>query len=203
MLTGVHLGSWGHDLSPRLHLRHLVEAILAETQVPRLRLSSLEPWDLDEGFFELWANPRLCRQLHLPLQSGSAPTLRRMVRKTTPEAYADLLLAARKTIPGVAITTDVITGFPGESEAEFAESLAFVRAMQFAAGHVFTYSPRAETAGARLPAQVPHPVRKARQRARCALHWRKRLKSIAQSTSVKCCQCSGSPLRPWDPKVGA
>ena len=81
VLTGVHLGSWGQDLSPSLHLRHLVAAILRETDIPRLRLSSLEPWDLDASFFELWANPRLCRHLHLPLQSGCAATLRRMSRK--------------------------------------------------------------------------------------------------------------------------
>jgi threonylcarbamoyladenosine tRNA methylthiotransferase MtaB len=162
VLTGVHLGSWGHDLSPRSDLRRLIEAILSDTDVPRLRLSSLEPWDLDEGFFELWENPRLCRQLHLPLQSGSAATLRRMARKVTPETYADLVAAARRNIPGVAITTDVITGFPGESEAEFAESLAFVGAMRFAAGHVFTYSPRQGTAAANMPDQVLHAVRKER-----------------------------------------
>jgi threonylcarbamoyladenosine tRNA methylthiotransferase MtaB len=162
VLTGVHLGSWGQDLSPRLHLRDLVEAILKGSDTPRLRLSSLEPWDLDAHFFELWKDPRLCRQLHLPLQSGSAATLRRMARKTTPQAYANLVAAARKAIPGIAITTDIITGFPGESEQEFTESLGFVRAMRFAGGHVFTYSPRAETAAAKMPGQVPEPLRKER-----------------------------------------
>lgn len=162
VLTGVHLGSWGHDFSPALHLRDLVGAILDETQVPRLRLSSLEPWDLDADFFRLWENPRLCRQLHLPLQSGCADTLRRMARKNTPRAFADLVAAARAAIPEVAITTDVIAGYPGESEAEFQESLAFVRQMRFAAGHVFTYSARPGTAAARLPGQVPHAVRKER-----------------------------------------
>ncbi len=122
----------------------------------------MEPWDLAADFFSLWKDPRLCRHLHLPLQSGSAETLRRMARKTTPEAYAGLVEAARKAIPGVAITTDVIVGFPGESEAEYAASLAFVAAMQFAGGHVFTYSARPGTAAARMPAQVPHPLRKER-----------------------------------------
>lgn len=162
VITGVHLGSWGQDLSPQLNLRHLVQAILADTNVPRLRLSSLEPWDLEDSFFELWENPRLCRQLHLPLQSGSAYTLRRMARKTTPQAFAHLVAIARQVIPGIAITTDVITGFPGESESEFAESLAFVRSMRFAAGHVFTYSPRPHTAAAKMSAQVPLSVRKER-----------------------------------------
>ncbi|MEW5869710.1 MAG: MiaB/RimO family radical SAM methylthiotransferase [Chloroflexota bacterium] len=162
VLTGVHLGSWGQDLSPALHLRHLVRAILDGTAVPRLRLSSLEPWDLDAAFFELWDDARLCRHLHLPLQSGSAAVLRRMARKTNPPAYARLVARARAAIPGVAITTDLIAGFPGESQAEFAESLAFVQEIGFADGHVFTYSPRPGTAAARLPEQVPPPVRKQR-----------------------------------------
>ena len=162
VLTGVHLGSWGHDLTPPLHLRHLVQEILRHTDVPRLRLSSLEPWDLDAEFFGLWADGRLCRHLHLPLQSGSAATLRRMARKTNPEAFASLVAAARLAIPGVAITTDVIAGFPGESETEFAESLELVRRMRFAGGHVFTYSARPGTAASRMPGQVPHPLRKER-----------------------------------------
>ena len=162
VLTGVHLGSWGYDLSPRLNLQHLVRSILEETSVPRLRLSSLEPWDLDEDFFALWENSRLCRHLHLPLQSGSATVLRRMVRKTTPREYANLVASARAAVAGIAITTDVITGFPGESETEFMESLAFVREMEFAGGHVFTFSARDGTAAARMQEQVTHPLRKQR-----------------------------------------
>jgi threonylcarbamoyladenosine tRNA methylthiotransferase MtaB len=85
-----------------------------------------------------------------------------MARKTTPESFSQLVAAARAACPEIAITTDVIVGFPGETEAEFEESLAFIRAMQFAGGHVFTYSARPETAAARMPGQVPHPVRKER-----------------------------------------
>jgi len=162
VLTGVHLGSWGQDFPKPLHLKDLVQAILKETDAPRLRLSSLEPWDLDEDFFSLWEDARLCRHLHLPLQSGSKATLRRMARKTTPKSFADLVEAARNAVPGIAITTDVITGFPGESEAEFAESLAFVTEMHFAGGHVFTYSARPGTAAARMPGQVAHGTRKDR-----------------------------------------
>ena len=139
-----------------------MQAILAESDVPRLRLSSLEPWDLDFDFFSLWEDPRLCRHLHLPLQSGSAATLRRMARKTTPESFAALAAAARQAVPDMAITTDIITGFPGESPSEFAESLDFVRAMRFADGHVFTYSARPGTAAARMPGQVPQALRKER-----------------------------------------
>jgi threonylcarbamoyladenosine tRNA methylthiotransferase MtaB len=162
VLTGVHLGSWGGDFSPQQQLSDLVRLILRHTDIPRLRLSSLEPWDLDEASFSLWEHRRLARHLHLPLQSGSAQTLRRMARSTTPRDYAQLVELARAAIPGVAITTDVIVGFPGETPDEFEESLAFVGDMAFAGGHVFTYSARPGTAAARLPGQVPHPVRKAR-----------------------------------------
>jgi len=162
VLSGVHLGSWGRDFGSRL--RDLIGAILQETEVPRLRLSSLEPWDLDAEFFSLWENPRLMPHLHLPLQSGCAATLRRMARKTTPEAFRSLVSAARRAIPEVAITTDLIAGFPGETEAEFAESLAFVQEMDFAGGHVFTFSPRPATPAARMKGQIPLPLRKERNR---------------------------------------
>jgi len=162
VLTGVHLGSWGHDFAPSQQLHILVQAILKQTEVPRLRLSSLEPWDLDENFFRLWEDPRLCRHLHLPLQSGCTVTLQRMARKTRPDAFAALVAAARAAIPDVAITTDIIVGFPGEDEAEFTESLAFVHAIQFAGGHVFTYSERPGTAAARMTPRLPHPIRKER-----------------------------------------
>lgn len=160
VLTGVHLGSWGYDL--RLHLRDLIQAILRETDVPRLRLSSLEPWDLDEDFFSLWSDKRLMPHLHLPLQSGCESTLKRMARKTTPAFFRGLVAAARKAIPNLAITTDIIAGFPGESEEEFTESLAFVREMNFAGGHVFTYSPRPGTGAARMKGQVRPEMRKKR-----------------------------------------
>jgi threonylcarbamoyladenosine tRNA methylthiotransferase MtaB len=162
VLTGVHLGSWGHDLSPASSLHHLVRAILEETSVTRLRLSSLEPWDLDEDFFTLWEDPRLCRHLHLPLQSGCAATLRRMARKTTPPSFRALVAAARRSIPEIAITTDIIVGFPGETDGEFAESLAFVQEMGFSGGHVFTYSARPGTAAERMPGQIPFELRKKR-----------------------------------------
>jgi threonylcarbamoyladenosine tRNA methylthiotransferase MtaB len=162
VLTGVHLGSWGKDFRTPLHLKDLIEAILKNTDTPRLRLSSLEPWDIDDRFFDLWENSRLCRHLHLPLQSGSAGTLRRMARKVSPASFRALVSSARASIPGLAITTDIITGFPGEDQREFSESLQFVKEMQFAGGHAFTYSARPGTAAALMPDQVPHSVRKER-----------------------------------------
>jgi threonylcarbamoyladenosine tRNA methylthiotransferase MtaB len=160
VLTGVHLGSWGQDFG--LQLRDLVMAILRETDTPRLRLSSLEPWDLDEDFFLLWNDSRLMPHLHLPLQSGCESTLRRMARKTTPASFRALVSAARNTIPHVSITTDIIAGFPGETEDEFTRSLAFVQEMYFAGGHVFTYSPRPGTGAARMKGQVKPEIRKKR-----------------------------------------
>jgi threonylcarbamoyladenosine tRNA methylthiotransferase MtaB len=165
VLTGVHLGSWGLDFPTPQRLADLISTLLAQTSVPRLRLSSLEPWDLESGFFLLWKDPRLCRHLHLPLQSGSETVLKRMARKITPGSFAALVKSARAAIPDVAITTDVIVGFPGETGAEFSETLDFVKSMQFAGGHVFTYSARPGTPAARMNTQVPHQVRKERNAA--------------------------------------
>ena len=160
VLTGVHLGSWGQEWG--MHLRELVRAILDRTETLRLRLSSLEPWDLDADFFQVWEDERLCQHLHLPLQSGCMATLKRMARKTTPASFRDLVAAARKIMPDMAITTDVIAGFPGETDEEFAESLEFIRQMDFAGGHAFSYSPRPGIAAAHLGGQVRHAVRKER-----------------------------------------
>jgi threonylcarbamoyladenosine tRNA methylthiotransferase MtaB len=163
VLTGVHLGSWGHDFGTKLDV--LVRAVLRETDVPRLRLSSLEPWDLDEEFFGLWESPRLCRHLHLPLQSGCPSTLKRMARKTTPKDFRRLVQVARRLMPDVAITTDIIAGFPGETDDEFRESLDFVQSMAFAGGHAFRYSARPGTVAARRTDQVPHAERAQRTHA--------------------------------------
>lgn len=180
ILTGVHLGSWGHDFSPRQQLHHLVQTILRETDIPRIRLSSLEPWDLDDAFFSLWENPRICRQIHVPLQSGCQTTLRRMARKITPDEYAHLIQTVREVCSEIAITTDIITGFPGESDYEFKSSLNFVKKMQFANGHVFTFSARPGTAAASMPNQIPHSLRKERN-----AHMRAALADLTQAYQSK------------------
>ena len=166
VLTGVHLGSWGqnfrHAPNLSLPLSELIKSILKQTSAPRLRLSSLEPWDLESDLFELWRDPRLMPHLHLPLQSGSDTVLRRMRRNTTRDEFRALVAAARDVIPDVAITTDIIAGFPGETEEEFAETLDFVREINFAGGHIFTYSPREGTPAARMKGQLEKKTRKAR-----------------------------------------
>ena len=166
VLTGVHLGSWReHEDKGYSQISVLIRAILDETSTPRLRLSSLEPWELESELFELWRDPRLMRHLHLPLQAGSDTVLRRMRRNTTRYEFRALVNAARDVMPDVAITTDVIAGFPGETEVEFAETLEYVQEIAFADGHIFTYSPRQGTPAARMKGQVDKSTRKARNAA--------------------------------------
>ncbi len=162
VLTGVHLGSYGHDRGQLDGLAQLVQALLQHSDMPRLRLSSLEPWDLAPGFFELWQDPRLCRHLHLPLQSGCDATLKRMRRNTNQEAFRALMHAAREAIPGLRITTDVIVGFPGETDREFATSRAFIEEMSFDGLHVFRYSSRPGTPASRMKNQVSNQVKRGR-----------------------------------------
>jgi threonylcarbamoyladenosine tRNA methylthiotransferase MtaB len=167
VLAGVHLGAWGKDLDIVFGLERLVETVLEGTSIPRLRLSSIEPWEVRPKFFRLWRNGRLCPHLHLPLQSGCAATLSRMRRRTTPEEFARLVAAARTAIPDLAVTSDLIVGFPGESAEEFRESLDFVGRMGFARLHVFRFSPRPGTEAAGMPGALPAPeIRRRSEQAR-------------------------------------
>jgi len=167
VLTGVHVGAYGRDLGT--DLAHLVRLLLERTQVRRLRLSSIEPHDLRPDFLGLWEDARLCPHLHLPLQSGCDATLRRMGRRYTAGEFAALVVRAREAIPDLAVTTDVIVGFPGESDEEFAETLAFVERMDLARVHVFPFSPRPGTPAATMPDQVPPPVIRERHQALTAV----------------------------------
>ena len=169
VLSGVHLGSWGKDFDHKAHLRDLIEEILRQTNVPRLRLSSIEPWDLGESFFSLWEDERMCPHLHLPLQSGSETILRQMARKTTPEKFLRIVEDARAVVPDVAITTDMIVGFPGETDELFEESMQFVRKVDFAGGHIFPFSARPGTAAAKFNDQIPNGIKKRRSAAMRAI----------------------------------
>jgi threonylcarbamoyladenosine tRNA methylthiotransferase MtaB len=163
VLTGVNLGSWGKDLGNSQRLKDLLEYLLQNSTIERIRLSSVEPWDIDGELFELWQDSRMCRHLHLPLQSGSVSELKRMGRKTSPQEFTELVQKARNKIPGLAVTTDIIIGFPGETDEEFQETLSFVRSIDFSGGHVFTYSAREGTAAYLLPGRVNGKI--AQQRA--------------------------------------
>jgi len=161
VLTGTEIGAYN---SGGINLEGLVKRILADTPVPRLRLSSLQPHQISPSFIELWQDERLCPHFHLSLQSGSDTVLKRMKRHYTAADYQHALSLIRDIIPGVSITTDVIVGFPGETEAEFKESLAFCRKMQFARIHVFPFSNRPGTEAEKMPGQVPPAVKKERSR---------------------------------------
>lgn len=171
VLTGVQISEYRGDAegtrgaARAAGLRDLVAAVLSETAVPRLRLTSIAPWDLDKSLLELWSDPRLCRHLHLSLQSGSDTVLRRMRRPYTTAQFAGAVDLAREAIPDVGITTDVIVGFPGESDVEFEHSLAFVERMQFSRAHIFPYSARDGTAAASLPLHVSDSTKDARAKA--------------------------------------
>jgi len=162
VLTGAQLGSWGRDLKPALTLSDLINKILENSYITRLRLSSLEPWEFDDHLLEIITHPRFCRHLHLPLQSGSGSVLKRMARKINPFHYSDLLDKVRDKVPVIAITTDIMVGFPGESEEQFNQSLEYVRKQQFAGGHVFSFSSRPGTPAANFPDSIQFDIKKKR-----------------------------------------
>ncbi len=159
VITGVDLGSYGDDSDALPDLGGLLTRILHETDVERVRVSSLEPGDFKEEWLELWQNPRLCRHLHVPLQAGSASVLERMERKYTPEQFAAMVAACRAAIPDVTITTDVMVGFPGETAEEFDEGYHFIRSIAFDGMHVFKYSKRSGTRAARMEDQVDEAIK--------------------------------------------
>lgn len=165
VLTGTQLGGWGKDFSEKRTISDLVKEILKETDIPQVRLSSIEPWDIDEDFFALLSEPRFCDHLHLPLQSGSSRTLKRMGRRMSPAEYGHLLEQLRSHKDDLAVTTDILVGFPGETQADHLESMHFVQEMQFAGGHVFRYSPRPGTPAALFADQVDEKEKKRRNKA--------------------------------------
>ncbi len=162
ILTGVHLGGYGEDINS--NLIELITTILTSTDIPRLRMGSLEPWDLPEQFFDLFANERLMPHLHLPLQSGSDSVLRRMSRRCKTKEFSSIAEQARQLIPDFNLTTDIIVGFPGETEQEWQESYDFIEASEFGHIHIFTYSPREGTKAANLPNQINNEIKKQRSR---------------------------------------
>ena len=162
ILTGVHVGGYGHDLGT--DLTALLSAVLEETAIPRIRLGSLEPWNIPDRFLTLFDNPRLMPHLHLPLQSGSDTVLRRMGRRCNRKEFARLANTLRENVPNLNITTDIIAGFPGETGEEWRQTLDFCREIGFPHIHVFPYSPRPGTRAATLPEQVPTEMIKQRCR---------------------------------------
>lgn len=163
VFTGIHLGAYGRDFKDGTDLAAAARAVLELPGLSRLRLSSLESIELSPGLLELLRNhPKFSHHLHLPLQAGSDYVLKKMNRHYNREEFAELLANVRQAVPGVAISTDIIVGFPGETEEMFAESLDYIRQLGFSRIHVFPYSPRSGTPAATMPDQVPEPVKKER-----------------------------------------
>ncbi len=162
-LTGTQLGTYGFDLEG-VDLPRLLARILNETDLPRLRVSSLQAHEIGPELLRLWRDSRLCPHFHVPLQSGSEATLRAMRRRYDSAAYRHAVALIRDTVPAAAITTDIIVGFPGEDADAHAASLALAAEMRFADIHVFPYSPRPGTTARYLPG----PVAAAEKRRRAA-----------------------------------
>ena len=166
VLIGIHLGCYGKELAKdgvKLSLYDAVEAALSVPGVERLRLGSLESVEVETRLMELMAKePRLCHHLHLPLQSGCDKVLKAMHRPYDTARFAELLKEIRSYVPDVAITTDIIVGFPGETEEDFEETLAFARSCGFAKMHIFPYSKRKGTPAEKMPNQVEEQVKQER-----------------------------------------
>jgi len=166
VLTGIHLGSYGQDLTPPATLAQLVREMAELPGLLRLRLGSLEPLDMTAELIKAVSfSPQVCRHFHLPLQSGSNAVLRRMKRPYSKEGFSAVVARLRDAFPEAGITSDVIVGFPGETEEQFAESLSFIRTMEFGRLHVFRYSRRPGTEAANMVDQVPERVKDERYRA--------------------------------------
>jgi threonylcarbamoyladenosine tRNA methylthiotransferase MtaB len=162
VISGVHLGGYGSDIDTDLF--NLVHALLSDTDMPRIRMGSLEPWDLPENFFSLFTNARLMPHMHLPIQSGSDTVLRRMARRCKTTEFRDLVRRARAEITGINITSDIIVGFPGETEEEWQQSLEFIEEIAFGNLHIFSYSKRDGTKAATLENQVDGATKKIRSK---------------------------------------
>ena len=166
VLSGINLGSYGRDFSPRVPLSSLVQRILDDTEIEQIRLSSIEPQHITEDFTQLIAESRrIAPHVHAPLQSGCDRILGAMHRWYRTEHYAARIELVRKMLPGAAIGADVIAGFPGETEADFADTLEFIRKMPFTYLHVFSFSARPGTEAAKLAGMLPGKVIRERARA--------------------------------------
>lgn len=175
VLTGIHLSSYGIDFDGERHLLDLIRAVHEIEDIVRIRLGSLEPGIITEDFAsELSRLPKICPHFHLSLQSGSDATLKRMNRRYTSAEYYEKCCILRKYFNDPALTTDVIVGFPGETEEEFRQSLAFVDKIDFYETHIFKYSKREGTKAARMDGQIDEQVKTARSAEMIELDRRKR-----------------------------
>lgn len=163
VLTGIHLGAWGRDLEPRADLATLIGRILDRCTVERLRLSSIEPRELDDDIITLIGSAgKICRHLHIPLQSGDNGMLAAMRRDYDASFFKNLVGRIHETVPGIAMGIDVMAGFPGETEEAFMNTVHLLEAIPIAYLHVFPYSRRPGTPAAAMAGQIPEEVKKRR-----------------------------------------
>lgn len=163
VLTGIHLGNYGVDLEDKPTLADVVKELLKIDGLERIRLGSIESVELSEELINLMiTEKRVCAHLHLPLQSGCDKILKKMRRHYDLAEFENLLVTLRKFIPNLAITTDIIVGFPGETEEDFAETIESVKKFGFTHIHAFPYSMREGTPAAKMPDQIPMPIKKTR-----------------------------------------
>ena len=161
VLTGTQVGSYGFDL-PNTDLSSLLRSILSDADVARLRVSSLQPQEINPGILSLWSDPRLCPHFHLALQSGSDEVLKLMRRRYTARQYMESVEMIREAVSGASITTDVIVGFPSETEAHYQQTYSLCDSLRFAAMHIFPYSLRPGTSAAHLSGRVDAKTRSRR-----------------------------------------
>lgn len=161
MLLGQNVNSYGNN-SEEENFPKLLEEI-AKTGIDRIRFMSSHPKDAGRDMFEIMARyPNICKQLHLPVQSGSTSLLKRMNRKYSREHYLDLIREVREIMPDIKISTDIMIGFPGETEEEFLDTLSLMREVRYDSSFDFVYSPRKGTPAASMPDQIPEDVKQQR-----------------------------------------
>jgi len=182
VLTGIHLGTYGYDLKPKKKLSYLVKSILKKTQISRIRLSSLEIHEIDEEMIELFQESRLCRHIHVPLQSGDDTILRRMKRSYSSRDYIDIMSIILKKLPDISIGTDVIVGFPGEGPAEFLNTKGILESFPFSNIHIFPFSARPGTQASLMPIQVGSADKRGRFRELNALNLMKKAVYMSEQT---------------------
>ena len=169
VLTGIHVASYGLDLG-NITLADIIEKVHSVNGIERIRFSSMEPLAIDDDFVARMAKlPKVCDHYHLSLQSGCNRTLKRMNRKYNAEQYAEACERLRNAFPNVAITTDIIVGFPDETEEDFKESLAFAEKMKLDKIHTFPYSPKKGTPAAKMKNQISGDVKSQRSKEMIAL----------------------------------
>lgn len=191
VITGTQLGAWGRELETPLKPHHLIAGLLERTEASRIRFSSLQPQDITPELLALWQDPRLMPHFHLALQSGSEAVLRAMRRRYTRDEFLRAAERIYAAVPDAAITTDVIAGFPGETDEDFEDTLVLCREVGFARLHCFPYSQRSRTTAARMPNQVPVPVRQERMQ---------RLLALGEELSLKFRRRFAGTIRPvlWE-----